>query len=289
MRLLSSKVVTALRRVSRARYVSLISAPTFPLLISAPTPLLIAAPPVTVSDLPESVRSGQRNTSPPIGSSVHRPSTPPSPNSNTQTDVVVLSESFRKLNFASNLRTPQPDVFAHMASQPAPGPTGPLLDGIPFQHTPGAGSCLATHHYDGGYTLIPISQEAMQSPTTTKNACLFNLRHVAQLHGFQLLELEPRIFTFTESPPAGESPATCSAPGTPTGDLALIGPSPAQHALLQSIHLDCDVDMEDPDTVARQKEIDILHATLNHSLRAAVASGALDPVSGALKPTNRRK
>ena len=286
MRLLSKKTVTALRRVTRARYASLISAPTSPLLITAPTPLLIAAPLVSPSDLPRSDANGQQNISPPISSSVHGLTTPSSPSSNTQADVVVLSESFRKLNFASNLRTSQLDTFAHVASQPTPGP---LIDGVPFQHTPCTGSCLATHHYDGGYTLIPISQEARESPIPTKNACLFNLRHVAQLHGFQLSELEPKIFTFSESPPAGESPGTHTSPNPSTEDLALIGPSPVQHALLQSIHLSSDVDMADPDAVARQKEIDILHATLNHSLRAAVASGALDPASGTFRPVNRRK
>jgi len=263
-RLLSKKVVTALRRVTRARYTSLISAPTLPLLITAPKPLLIAAPPLT--NLPQS--DGNR----------------PCPSPCTDSDVVVLSQSFRKLNFDSNLRTPQPDASVHTALQP---PSDPIIDGVPFSHTPGVGSCLATHHYDGGYTLIPISQEAKDRPIPTKNACLFNLRHVAQLHGFQLTELEPINFTFSSSPPAGNSPGSLSS--SSTENLPLIGPSPAQHALLQSIHLGSDVDMADPDAVARQREIDILHLTLDRSLRAAVASGALDPVSGAFNPTNRRE
>jgi hypothetical protein len=283
MRLLSKKVVTALRRVTCARYTSLISAPTLPLLITAPQPLLIAAPPL--SNPPQSDGNRQHqlcNTSPPVGSSLGV-TTPPSPNSRPQSDVVVLSQSFRKLNFASNLGT-QPDAFVHMASQPPPGP---LINGIPFSHTPGIGPCLATHHYDGGYTLIPISQEAKNRLIPTKNACLFNLRHVALLHGFQLTELEPQNFAFSSSPPAGDSPGSLSSPSTE--DLPLIGPSPAQHALLQSIHIGSDVDMADPDAVARQREIDILHLTLDCSLRAAVASGALDPISGAFNSTNRRE
>ena len=266
MRLLSKKVVTALCHVTCTRYTLLISALTLPLLITAPKPLLTTAPPLT--NLPQS--NGNR----------------PCPSSSTESDVVVLLQSFHKLNFASNLRTPQLDASVHTALQP---PSDPIVDGVPFSHTPGVGSCLATHHYDydGSYTLIPISQEAKDRPIPTKNACLFNLHHIAQLHGFQLTELEPKNFTFSSSPPAGDSPGSLSS--SSTENLPLISPSPAQHVLLQSIHLRSDVDMADPDTVTHQREIDILYLMLDHSLCAAVASGALDPISGAFNPTNRRE
>lgn len=70
--------------------------------------------------------------------------------------------------------------------------------------------------------------------------------------------------------------------------MPLIGPSPEQHALLKSIHLDSDVDMGDPVATALSKDISLLHQKLVQSLHTAVASGMLDPDTGTFKASTSK-
>jgi len=287
MRLLSKKVVIALRRFSRARLAaSLIPAPSFPPLIAAPKPLLIAAPIIAIPSFSPNEGSAVdhfKNPNPLADSSVNKPTAYPLlANSTTPGNIDSLADDLHELSLISKgPREANANVVMHSEPSAASFTRDSFVGGVTFSHVPCVDPCAATHHSDGGYTLIPISDEAKKSPLPSKKACLFNLRHVAQLHGFQLCELQPNLFTFSSTPPAGESPTTSASP--PEEEMPLIGPSPEQHALLKSIHLDSDVDMGDPVATALSKEISLLHQTLVQSLHTAVASGMLDPDTGTFK------
>ena len=95
---------------------------------------------------------------------------------------------------------------------------------------------------------------------------LYNLRHVAKYHGFNLRKMHPQVFDPPTPNSFGQSPAP---------KRTKIGPTAENQAFLDYFDMGNDVDRNDPAAVAEEKEIAKLHKSIDHGLYAALASGSL--------------
>ena len=243
MRLVSTKFLTAMRRVSRARPAPLIARPglaTAPL-ISAP--LLLGSPlnPIVVDDSPDSEPVPYALTSIPVTSCVADPTM------ETNSDFAAPSQGL----FIDT------DRFVHSASD----------QGRTLGHMACPGENSTSPSPQDFFTIIPISDCPDENSTENARVCLHNLRHVAKYHGFDLQKLHPEVF----APPIQSS--------TSLSVRDKIGPTAEQQAFLDNFDMANDVDRNDPDAVAMEEEIALLHEEIDRRLHASFSKKAPQPFS----------
>jgi hypothetical protein len=179
MRVLSKKVLTALRHVRRARPASLIAAPAFFHLIRAPALSpgiavpLISAPAVLGSqlnpiDVDNLTDDNFITENPHFSQSAIQPL--PTPMANA--DPNSLTNSLR------NLCINNPDTGTRIQIVASGSET----------------TSVPTPAHQETHTLIPITEYITENSEENARICLHNLRHIAKYHGFDLKKLHPDVF-----------------------------------------------------------------------------------------------
>ena len=105
------------------------------------------------------------------------------------------------------------------------------------------------------FNLVPILQYTENSPQVT----LFNLRHIARSHGYDITLLHPDIF----APVAAQDPSqTLTQPRQVSSPQEVIASTVNKQSILDKFEMGNDVGRNDPVLVAREGEATSLHGVI---------------------------